>query len=147
MRFPAPLVTAFLASLIVSASSAQAQPAAAPAAPGAAGYGCPGMYGVATGPGMMGGGPWMMGHHGMMMYGPGAAARPSASAGALNLSVDDVRRNMTDWLARMGNPHLKVGQVAQAGPDTISAEVVTADKGGLVQRYVVDRRTGQFRPG
>ena len=110
MRVSASLVTAFLLSLITSAPSAQAQPAAPPAASGGAGHGCPGMDGVAGGPGMMGGGPWMMGHHGMM-YGRGAEARPPGGAGALNLSVDDVRRNLTDWLARMGNPHLKVGRV------------------------------------
>ena len=37
--------------------------------------------------------------------------------------------------------------VAEAGPDAIDAEIVTTDNGGLVQRYVVDRRTGRLRPG
>lgn len=144
MRYAAAAVMTALPFLIAPASLAQAEPAAPPTASQALGSGCPGMYGVATGRGMMGGGPWMMGHQGMMS-GPGPAAGRAAGA-AVNLTTDDVRRNLSDWLTRMGNSHIKVGRVTEAGSNAIAAEIITTDKGGLVQRYVVDRRTGQFRP-
>jgi hypothetical protein len=150
MRSSIYLIVSSFALLAAPALSALAQPATPQAAaPNAGSYGCPGMTIAGGGQGMMmGGGPWMMGHHGMMNgYAPGGAARGAGRGSDLNLSVDEVRQNITDWLARTGNPHIKVGQVAQAGPDTINAEVVTSDKGGLVQRYVVNRHTGQFRPG
>jgi len=112
------------------------------------GYG-PGMMG----PGMMGGnngyGPGMMGP-GMMGwgngYGPGAGAWGPQQQANLNLSVDQVRNNMTLWLKNTGNPRLKLGKVAEKDADTITADVVTVDKDALVQRYEINRHSGFFQP-
>ena len=43
------------------------------------------------------------------------------------------------------NTRLKVGDVKEKDADTIVAEVVTKEN-SLVQRFVVDRRTGFYRP-
>lgn len=129
-----------------------------------------GWYGPwATGPGMMGwdygrypgwghgGGPgWMMGG----WYGPwgGRPWRYGAGPGwatgwsqgeqsrNLNLSVAQVKERMENWLRARGNPNIKLGAVTQAGPDTITADVVTKDKDGLVQQYVINRRNGFVTP-
>ncbi len=99
-------------------------------------YGCPNMMGPGMmGPGMMG--PGMMGGPGHMGWGgyqyPG------------NPTVADVRAYLERWVAAMGNPRLKVGTVKESGADTIVGEITTQD-GSLVQRFVVDRRTGVYRP-
>ncbi len=105
------------------------------------GYGMgPGMMGPGYGPGMMGGygrgyGPGMMGGYGPG-YGPGYGRD-------LNLSTDNVK----DYLERtMRNPNLKVGEVKERGKDEITATIVTKDKDALVQKLVVNRHTGFFRP-
>ena len=120
------------------------------------GYG-PGMmggYGQGYGPGMMGGGgqgygPGMMGGYGagMMGYGP-CANGPGAAAAAVDrdLSVDDVRSFLTRRLAAAGNPNVKVGAVTEESADTIQADIVTTDKDGLVQRWIVDRHSGIWQP-
>ena len=113
---------------------------------------CPGMMGQ-MGPGMMGPGygygmgPGMMGPgygHGM---GPGMMGRGYDSQQAnLNLSTSDVKVYLDRYLAMMGNPHLKAGPVTEKDANTIAAEIVTADKSALVQRFNVDRRTGYWQP-
>ena len=45
-----------------------------------------------------------------------------------------------------GNPRLKVGDVKEKDADTITAGIVTKDKEGLVQRFVVNRHNGFYRP-
>lgn len=119
-------------------------------------WGCERGYG----PGMMGGGygygPGMMGRGGMMegpggcgpCWGPGAAGGggPGAQREDLKLSVDQVRNNMDGWLKRMGNARLKLGKVVERDADTITADVVTAEKDVVVQRYEVNRHSGFVRP-
>lgn len=108
------------------------------------GYG-PGMmgpgYGQGYGPGMMGGGygygPGMMGG-----YGPGYYGRQ----GNLNLSTNDVKSYLERMLAVRGNTRLKVGEVKEKDADTITADIVTKDKDSVVDRYVIDRHTGFYRP-
>jgi len=127
--------------------------------PGMGGYGpgygmSPGMMGgygpgYGMGPGMMGGyGPGMMMGPGMMGgYGPGMMGwRWGNQQTNLNLSPDDVKGYFQNWIAFSGNPHIKVGNVAEKNADTVTADIVTTDKEGLVQRYEVDRRTGWLRP-
>jgi hypothetical protein len=46
----------------------------------------------------------------------------------------------------MGNLRLKAGTVTEKDSNMIMAEVVTTDKGDLVQRFNVDRRTGFWQP-
>ncbi len=94
--------------------------------------GCPGCgygYGM-MGPGMMGGG-----------YGPGYGPQQ-----ALNLSTNEVKTYLDRYIAVMGNPHLKAGPVTEKDADTITAEIVTADKGDVVQRFNVNRKTGFWQP-
>jgi len=116
-----------------------------------------GGYGPGMGPWMMGPmmGPMMGGYGpGMMMgpmmmggYGPGMMGwgRRSGQAEDLNLSVKDVSANMDRWLAMMGNSRLKLGPVAQKDADTITADIVTTDKGGLVHRLEINRHNGFMR--
>lgn len=100
--------------------------------PGMMGYGRYGP-GWMMGPGMMGNGYW---RHG---YGYGA---PPAD---LDLSVGQVKGYLERWIAASGNPHLKLGSVVAKDKGTIIAEIVT-DKGALVERFRVDRRTGRYVP-
>ena len=54
---------------------------------------------------------------------------------------------MKDYLKRtIRNPNLKVGEVKEQGKDEITATIVTKDKDALVQKLVVNRHTGFFRP-
>ena len=121
----------------------------------------PGMMGQGTrgpglsapwmiGPGMMAPGmmgpwmmsPWMMGP-GMMGYGWGPLG-PGGQQSNLNLSASDVKSSLERWIAMAGNSRIKVGNVSEKDASTITADIVTADKEALVQRFSVDRRTGFF---
>ena len=127
------------------------------------GYGCCGGYNPGYGmmggygPGMMGGyGPGMMGGYGpgygmMGGYGPGpmmGGYGPGYYGGQanLNLTTDYVKNYLERMIAIRGNTHLKVGDVKEKDADTIVAEIITKDKDALVQRFVVDRHTGFYRP-
>lgn len=106
-----------------------------------------GCSGYAMGPGMMGGG--IMGHHGMMMgngMGMMGGCGGYATQTDLKLSVKQVRKNMEHWLKANGNPHIKLGNVAQQDGDTITAEILTTDKDALVERYEVNRHSGYIQP-
>ena len=59
------------------------------------------------------------------------------------LAPDDVRARLTERLKAYGNPRLRLGTIAVAGEDSITAEIETVD-GSLVERLVVDRFTGDF---
>ncbi len=119
---------------------------------GRGGWNCPafaqdGQPGPGWGPGYHmrgwrgGSGPGMMGWG----YGPGRGYGPGQQGDqALNLTVDDVKARVERWLAWRGNARLKVGEVKEKDADTITADVVTKDN-SLVQRFVVDRHTGNYR--
>ena len=106
--------------------------------------GCGGMMGpnMMAGPGMWGGcGAWMT--HG---YGSSATGETWAPGRRdLNLSADNVKNHLERWITWQGNPHLKVGDVKEKDADTIVADIVTKDN-SLVQRFVINRRNGFFRP-
>ncbi len=121
------------------------------------GYGMRGGAGEGTGypmgPGMMRGsgygmGPGMMGP-GMMdrggMYGAPGIQQYGYVRPPLNLTVTDVQGYFADWIARTGNPNLKVGKVTEKDNATITVDVVTKDN-SLVREYEVDRATGFFHP-
>jgi hypothetical protein len=95
-----------------------------------------------AGPGMWGGyGPGMM-----RGYGPGATGPGwNTTWSDLNLSTDNVKNYFERWLAWQGNPRLKVGDVKEKDADTIVANIVTKDN-SLVQRFLVNRHNGYFRP-
>jgi hypothetical protein len=112
------------------------------------GYG-PGMMGPGYGQGMMGPGygPGMMspgyGPGTMYGYGPGMGPRSQGQQANLNLSASDVKAYLESWIS---NPRLKVGDVKEKDANTIEADIVTKDGNALVQRFVVDRHTGFYRP-
>ena len=89
-----------------------------------------------------GGGWWGMGPN--VMSGP-APWGWSAGWRDLNLSTDNVKTYMERWLMWQGNPRLKVGEVKEKDADTIVADIVTKDN-SLVQRFVINRHSGYFRP-
>jgi len=132
---------------------------------GPGGYGPGYMHGQGGyGPGWMHGGRgygpgWM---HGPGGYGPGwcwGSGRYGNNAGPgprygqapqqqqtdLKLTVDDVKTRMENWLQRMDNPRLKLGDVKEKDDNTITADIVTVDN-SLVQRFDVNRHTGFTRP-
>ncbi len=118
--------------------------------------GQPGTQGM-TGPGMMAPG---MGGQGMMvpgmmepgtggqgMMGPGFGKGPGLDSQVVpskDLTADDVRHFLDHHLEMHGNKRLKVGEVKEADEDKIVADITTVD-GSLVQRFEVDRHTGQMR--
>lgn len=91
---------------------------------------------------MMGDGQGMMGQGMMgsaMMGGGMMRVRPAVDTG-------DVSRYFQRYLAQLGNDRLKLGKVAAADDDTITAEIVTVDN-SLVQTFTVDRVTGMVSTG
>jgi len=93
-----------------------------------------------AGPGMWGGyGPGIM-----RGYGPGIMSQGWNTTN-LNLSTDDVKNYLDRRIVWEGNPRLKVGDVKEKDADTIVADIVTKDN-SLVQRFVINRRNGIFRP-
>jgi hypothetical protein len=162
-------LTALAFAVLAAATIAFSTPAPAQPAYGGWGYGNMRGPGPGYGPGMMGGwgtpdddasygpgygmGPWMMGRGGPgMMYGPGPQGGYgpgmmwgwNAAPPELNLTVDQVKGNFERWMAFHANPRLKLGPVSEKD-GAITVDIVTVDKGGLVQRFSVDRKTGVTR--
>jgi len=102
-----------------------------------------------TGFPMMGGYPMTMAP---MIMGPVMGTGMMGQSGAalqttpekLNLSANDVTSILGN--AMSGNPRVKVGSVTEKDENTITADIVTTDKEGLVQRFNIDRHTGVFTP-
>lgn len=149
MRHPKIIGVAIVVAVTMAVSGYAATSVAQPYG-GGGGWGC-GYGSCWMGPGMMYGygggygGPGWMGPGGMMYgygggYGPGWGQQTN-----LNLTVDQVKNNMQQWLARRGNPHVKLGNVAEKNADTITADIVTTDKGDLVDRFAVNRHTGYMQ--
>jgi hypothetical protein len=105
----------------------------------------PGMMGQGMGPGMMGQmGPAMMGQGmGPGMTGPGMM-HGLRVVPMMHLSPDDVRAFLQHHIAAHELQHLKVGDVTQADPDTITADLVT-ENGSLALRLEVDPHTGAIK--
>ncbi len=100
-----------------------------------------GGYGPGRGYGMMGGYGW-----GCPWFQDGATDTGGYTRqGNLNLSTDDVRKDLEQWLAAQDNPRLKVGEIKDKDSDTLTADIVTKDN-SLVQQFTVDRHTGFYRP-
>ena len=76
----------------------------------------------------------------------GGSENPSAQPQILNLSTEDVRSYFQRWIDFSGNNHIKVGEVAERDGDSVLVDIVTIDKSGLAERFLVDRHTGLFRP-
>lgn len=95
-------------------------------------------------------GPWMMGRGGNGAgYGPGMMQGRGWSERAdedLNLTVDQVKRRFERRLAIMGNDRVKLGPIIEKDANTITVDIVTTDKDGLVQRFNIDRKHGVTRP-
>ncbi len=53
-------------------------------------------------------------------------------------------RFFQNYIARTGNPNLKLGEVTET-PNTVEGKIVTKD-GSLVEKIVVDKATGRMNP-
>jgi hypothetical protein len=126
---------------------------------GYGGYGCPnymysGQYmghrrGYGMGPGMMGRGmgleggyergPGMMGH-GQMRGSQQMGSGPRQQQSQGDLSKEDARSIVKDYLASTRNPNLKLGKIKDAG-NAFEAEIVTKDN-SLVDKVLVDKTSG-----
>lgn len=101
--------------------------------------------GTMMGPGMMGGfghgpmGPGMMGTH-PCLEASGAAYGETAKP----LTKDEATIILQGYLLRFRNQNLKVGTITEKDA-YFEAEIVTKD-GSLVQKLLVDKRTGWLRP-
>ncbi|MEO3429579.1 hypothetical protein AAFN88_12010 [Pelagibius sp. CAU 1746] len=105
--------------------------------------------GMGSGSGMMGRGSHgaMMGQRGgqalTMMGGDDTKLDSGIVTPARHLSPDDVRDYFTHRLQRIGNDRLKLGDITQTDPDSITIEILTQD-GSLVDRLNVDRHSGEI---
>lgn len=108
------------------------------------GYGMgPGMMGrgYGMGPGMMHRG-WGMGPQSGPQYGPGYQG-PQYQQPQKPMDEEDAKSLLEDYLQSSRNPNLKIGKIEDKG-GTFEAEIQTKD-GSLVDRIVVDKRTGWMR--
>jgi hypothetical protein len=103
--------------------------------PQGGGYGHGMMMGYGHGPNMMVG------------YGPGGAGNSgwchgnaTGSDGDLDLTAEDVKKNLERHLAWLGNDRLMVGEIKPDG-DNFIAHIVTKDN-SLVERFKIDGDTG-----
>lgn len=78
----------------------------------------------------------MMGDHGLALGLP--AGSPE------EMTPERVRVFLEERLARLGNPRLKLGEIATAENGSITAEIVTVD-GSLVQKLAFNRYPGLVR--
>ncbi len=113
----------------------------------------PGMMGYGMGPGMMGRG---MGPEGGYERGPGMMGRgqirgsqqmgsgPRQQQSQRDLSKEDARSIVKDYLASTRNPYLKLGKIKDTG-NAFEAEIVTKDN-SLVDKVLVDKTSGWMRP-
>ena len=113
---------------------------------GMQGMGGPGMQGMmGQGMPMMGSGMQGMMGMGCPWCGPGMMGSGYATPQpSLNLTAADVKSYLERWTT--GNPNIKVANVVEQDANTITADIVTSDKGGLVQRYTFDRQNGFYHP-
>jgi len=74
---------------------------------------------------------------------PGEAGRDIYGPGGP--SVKSVQALLSYRLVVLGNPRLAVGKVTE-DDKSVTAEIVTAKEGTVVERYVIDKRTGNWTP-
>ncbi len=151
LLLPVILCTGLVAVSLASAPSANAQPAEGSWSPncvgpgmmwgGGGGYGPGTMWGGGYGPGWGGGGG---GYGPGMMWGGGGGGWGQGQN--LDLTVPQVQKRMQQWIETSGNPNVKLGPVTKKNDDTITAQIVTTDKGDLVQEYDINRQTGAIEP-
>jgi len=102
--------------------------------------------GYGMGPGMMGRGygmgPGMMGPQYGPRYGPGYQG-PQYQQPQEPMDEKDAKELLENYLRSTRNPNLKLGKVEDKG-NSFEAEVQTKD-GSLVDRIIVDKRTGWMR--
>jgi hypothetical protein len=92
--------------------------------------------GYGMGPGMMGRGPGAAGFAPPCWGGPGAGYAPAGQP----LTKDSATQILQSYVARIGNPNLKLGEVTETGT-AFEGKIVTKD-GSLVEKLVVDKSTG-----
>lgn len=85
-----------------------------------------------------------MGHghgmgRGMGMSGQGPCGQQQ---GAVEVTPDSVKARLEARLERMGNARLKVGEVTKQADGTILATVVTKKENVVVDKFVIDPKTG-----
>jgi len=79
--------------------------------------------------------------HGMM---GGPSVLSGMPHGPEEMTPERVRAFMDHQLTQLGNPRLKIGQIARAADGNITAEIVTID-GSLVQKLSFNRYPGLVR--
>ncbi|MCW5751104.1 MAG: hypothetical protein KIT81_08150 [Alphaproteobacteria bacterium] len=96
---------------------------------------CPMMGVMASDHGGMGM-PGTMGFHGLLFGTP--PGKPE------EMTQERVRALLTQHLAALGNPRLKIGEIGASAEGNITAEIVTVD-GSLVQKLAFNRYPGLVR--
>jgi hypothetical protein len=109
------------------------------------GYGMgPGMMGRGMGPeGGYGRGPGMM-DRGQIRGSQQMGSGPRQQQSQRDLSKEDARSIVKDYLASTRNPNLKLGKIKDTG-NAFEAEIVTKDN-SLVDKVLVDKTSGWMRP-
>jgi hypothetical protein len=99
-------------------------------------------YGYPMGPGMMG--PGYGYHMGPGMMGPGYGYGPQYQQPQKPMAKKDAEMLVQDFLKSTGNPNLKLGNIKDEG-SAYEVEIVTKGGNSLVDRILVDKRTGWMR--
>jgi hypothetical protein len=60
------------------------------------------------------------------------------------LNEEEAERITESYLNAIGNPNLKLGKVEEKD-DVFEAEIVTKEEGSLVDKVIINRRTGRLR--
>ena len=98
--------------------------------------------GYPMGPGMMG--PGYGYHMGPGMMGPGYGYGPQYQQPQKPMTQKDAEVVVQDFLKSTGNPNLKLGNIKDEG-SAYEVEIVTKGGNSLVDRILVDKRTGWMR--
>jgi hypothetical protein len=105
------------------------------------GYGMgPGMMGYGMGPGMMGYGYGM----GPGMMGPGYGYNRQYQQPQRQIKEKDAKEIVENYLNVNRNPNLKLGKIKDDG-SAFEVEIVTKNNGSLVDKILVDKKTGWLR--
>lgn len=83
-------------------------------------------------------------HMGPGMMGPGYGYGPQYQQPQKPMTKKDAEMLVQDFLKSTGNPNLKLGNIKDEG-SAYEAEIVTKGGNSLVDRILVDKRTGWMR--